>query len=69
MLGFAIAPDSTTIASRDSDGRVAVRAIRTGWAIERYLDDHGRAKGLAISPSGRYLAVGGCEPDVSLPTL
>jgi WD40 repeat protein len=65
MLGFAFSPDGKTIATTDNDGRVALRDTEGGSGIRRFLDVHlDLAWGVAFSPDGRFLAVGGVEPGV-----
>jgi WD40 repeat protein len=63
-LGFALSADGKSVATTDSEGRVALREIQNGWGTERFLDYRGLAKGVAFSPNGRFLALGGVEPDL-----
>ena len=51
-----------------SQGRVALREIKGGWDSPRFLDDLRRAHGVAFSPDGRFLALGGIEPGLQSST-
>ncbi len=63
-LGFAFSWDGKTLATTDSEGRVALREIQNGWGLVRFLDYRGLAKGVAFSPNGRFLTLAGVGPDV-----
>jgi WD40 repeat protein len=63
---LAVRPDGRTIATIDDRGRVRLRSVVEGRGIERDVDVGGFQGVLAFSPDGRYLAIGGEEPDVVL---
>ena len=63
---FAFAPDGRTIATIQTDGRVALRDAAGDGGVPSFLEHRGHAVGLAFSPDGRSLAVGGWERDVLL---
>jgi WD40 repeat protein len=65
-LGFAFSPDGETIATIDTNGRVALREVTDGWSITRFLDYRGCAWSAAFAPDGQLLAIGGIEPDIIL---
>src|SRR6516162_9787732 len=54
-LAFAFSPDGQTIATTQSDGRVALREVASGWSILRFLNDRGHDWAVAFSPDGRTL--------------
>src|SRR5262245_53599437 len=64
ILTFAFAPDGATIATIQTDGRVALRDAAGGASDHSFLDHRGFALALAFAPDGRSLAVGGAEADV-----
>jgi WD40 repeat protein len=66
ILTFALAPDSTTIATIQSDGRVALCEATGRVGAHSFLDQPGPAWALAFSPDGRSLAVGDVGPGVLL---
>ena len=66
ILTFAFAPHEATIATIQTDGRVALRDVAGGAGAHPFLDYRGFALALAFSPDGRSLAVGGAEPDIFL---
>ena len=66
ILTFAFAPVGATIASIQTDGRVAVRDAAGGHGAHSFLDHRGFAQALAFAPDGRSLALGGIEPDILL---
>jgi WD40 repeat protein len=61
---FSFAPDGETIATIDSEGRVALRGLTNGSSITRFLHYKGFAWSAAFSPNGHLLAVGGTTPDI-----
>jgi WD40 repeat protein len=65
VLMFAFAPDGATIATIQTNWRVALRDASRGMGAPCFLDHPGPARALAFSPDGR-LAVGGTDPDVYL---
>jgi WD40 repeat protein len=66
ILGFAFSPDGATIATLQTDWRLALRDAAGGVSAGSFLDHPGQALALAFSPDGRSLAVGGSEPDIFL---
>ncbi len=66
ILTFAFAPDGRTIATIQTDGRVALLDAAGDGGGPVFLDHRGNATCLAFSPDGRSLAVGGPERDVWL---
>ena len=66
IVTFAFAPRGATIATIQTDGRVALRDAGGGASAQSFLDHRGFALALAFSPDGRSLAVGGAEPDIFL---
>src|SRR5262249_24489724 len=66
IVTFAFAPDGPTIAPRQTDGRVALRGAAGGAGGHSFVNHRGFAQALAFSPDGRWLAVGGAEPDIVL---
>src|SRR5262249_53575241 len=66
VLEFAFAPDGGTIATIQTDGRVALRNAAGGGSSAYSLDSRGPTRALAFLPDGRSLAVGGLEPDILL---
>src|SRR5262249_35677767 len=64
ILTFAFAPDGATIATIQTDGRVALQGVAGGGAAHAFLDHRGFALALAFAPDGRSLAVGGLESDI-----
>ena len=63
---IAFGPDGQTIATIDDRCCVKLRQAGDGPFFERALDVQGGARALAISPDGRFLAIGREEPDVVL---
>jgi WD40 repeat protein len=63
-LGFAFSPDGTMIATTHDDGRAAIRDVKDGWSLGRFLDYHGYTHDPTFSPGGRYLALAGGETDI-----
>jgi WD40 repeat protein len=66
ILTFAFAPHGATIATIQTDGRVALQDAAGGASAHSFLDHRGFALALAFAPDGRSLAVGGAEPDILL---
>ncbi len=66
IIAFAFSPDGTTIATSQRDRRVTLRDVADGWSIKSDLGQRGNFGGLAFSHDGRYLALGGTEPDITL---
>jgi WD40 repeat protein len=64
-LALAFSPDGTTIATINSDGRVALRDPSEGRGL-RFLGYGGFVWALAFSPDGRRLALGGFGPDITV---
>jgi WD40 repeat protein len=65
-FAFAFSPVDRTIATAQVDGPIALRDATGGWSIRRFLHDRRRAGAVTFSPDGRFLALGGVEPDVLL---
>jgi WD40 repeat protein len=63
-LFLAFAPDGETIATIQTDGRVALRQTAGGERFSSVLGYPGQAKALAFLPDGRTLAVGGSAADI-----
>jgi WD40 repeat protein len=63
---LAFSPDGRTIATVDQRGHVRLRPAVEGGGVERNLDVRGHGRTVAISPDGRYLAIGRDEPDVAV---
>jgi WD40 repeat protein len=68
VVAFAFAPDGSTIATIQADGRVALRGAAGGGA-HSFLTHRGPALAMVFAPDGRSLAAGGIEPDVLLHDL
>ena len=66
ILRFRFSPDGATIATIQTDGRVALRCAAGGASALSFLDLGGPALALAFSPDGRSLAVGGVGADLFL---
>src|SRR6516165_4369847 len=66
ILTFAFAPDGATIATIQTDGRVALRDAGGGGSDHSFLEYPSFALALAFAPDGRSLAVGGAAADLFL---
>jgi WD40 repeat protein len=66
ITSLASSPTSARIATTNDAGRIAIRAIESGWQIERFLDFPGYAKAVALSPDGQTLAALGSAPGICL---
>ena len=64
--GVCVRPRWRPIATIQWGGHVALRDTAGGPGAPLFLDHGGHARGLAFSPDGRSLAVGGDEPDILL---
>ena len=62
-IAFTFSPAGTTIATTQSDRRVTLRDVVDGSSIRSVPGCRGVFMGLAFSPDGRFLALGGIEPD------
>src|SRR4051812_46696520 len=58
ITDFAFAPEGTTIATIQADGRLALRDVTGSGGTIDFLDCRGHARAMAFSPDGRALAVG-----------
>ncbi len=63
---LAFSPDGQTIATTQMNGDTSVWESSQGWRITRTVGHPGYAQTAAFSPDGRWLAIGGSEPDVIL---
>ena len=62
ITSFAMSPAGRRMATTNTDGRLALRALENGWEIERFLDFPGYATQVAFSADGRALAAVGFAP-------
>jgi WD40 repeat protein len=65
VLAWAFSPDGKSIATAHTNHRVLLRDVDDPLTI-RSLDFRGSPKALSFSADGRFLAVGGTEPDIRL---
>jgi WD40 repeat protein len=65
-MSLAVSASGSLIATTDTSGRVAVRDEQRGWRSKEiaYYEDF--AVSVAVTPDGRFLAIGGIESGITL---
>jgi WD40 repeat protein len=64
IVRLAFAPDGQTIATTNELGRVTLRPAVEGRCIERDLGVRSRGRVMVFSRDGRFLMLGGNDPDI-----
>ena len=63
---LAVSSNGSLIATTDTAGRVAVRDEERGWRSKELADYEDFAVSVAVTPDGRFLAIGGIESGITL---
>ena len=61
---FAFSPGGETFATVQMDGQISLWDVTRGWRIARTIGHRGYARAAAFSSDGRWLAIGGTDPDI-----